>query len=336
MKICLIGEYAGDLEEGMRKTAFYLMEKLSKRHDVLPLDIKKIFSKEFWKEIKDFKPQIIHYIPGPSIVSFIIVKALAFYCKDAKMVMSATHPSHFRFSKNIIPFLKPDLILTQSNGSEKMFIDLGCKTEFLPSGVDVEKFIPVSKEVKKELRGRYDIDEDKFIILHVGSVKEGRGIEIFKNIQTKGDQVIIVGNKSMGVEKQIFWGIKESGCKIWIKYFNNIEEIYVLSDCYVFSTPPMNKTNSIEIPLSIVEAMSCNLPVITTKFGALPRIFKEGDGLIFVNREEEFIDALKKIKKADRDIKTREKVLPYAWENIVERLEKVYEKLVFNSKGADG
>ncbi|CAD6490154.1 MAG: Glycosyl transferases group 1 [Candidatus Argoarchaeum ethanivorans] len=336
MKICLIGEYSEDLEEGMRKIAFHLSKELSKRHDVLSLNIKKIFSKDFWKEIKDFKPQIIHYIPGPSIVSFIIVKALAFYCKGAKTVVSATHPSHFRFSKNIVPFLKPDLILTQSHGSERMFIDLGCKTEFLPSGVDVEKFIPVSKEVKKELRERYDIDEDKFIILHVGSVKEGRGIEIFKNIQTKGDQVIIVGNKSMGVEKQIFRGIKESGCKIWIKYFNNIEEIYVLSDCYIFSTPPMNKTNSIEIPLSIVEAMSCNLPVITTKFEALPRIFKEGNGLIFVNKEEEFIDALKKIKKTDRDIKTREKVLPYAWENIVERLEKIYEKLVFNSKGGDG
>lgn len=82
------------------------------------------------------------------------------------------------------------------------------------------------------------------------------------------------------------------------------------------------------MPLSVLEAMSCNLPVVTTKFGALPRIFKEGDGLIFVEKKEEFISAVEKIKSAGMSIKTRDNVLQYSWEKIAERMEGVYEELI--------
>jgi glycosyltransferase involved in cell wall biosynthesis len=324
----MIGEYSGNLEEAMRKTTFYLSEELPKHHQVLPANIKKIFFRSFWRDIKKFDPQIIHYIHGPSIKSFMIVKTIAIYCKNAKTVMSATHPTSFAFSKKIIPFVKPNLILTQSDESEKMFYDFGCKTEFLPGGVDTEKFIPVSKDTKEELREKYGIDKDKFVILHVGSIKEGRGIEIFKKIaRTKDNQIVIIGNRSMGVEKHLDRSIKESGCNVLVKYFKNIEDFYALSDCYVFPTPPMNKINSIEIPLSILEAMACNLPVITTKFGALPRIFEGEDGLFFLENGEDVFTALDEIKKGIV-IKTREKVLPYSWEIVVKRLADIYEKLI--------
>ena len=328
MKICMIGEYSGDLEEAMRKTTFYLSEELSKQHQVLPLNIKKTFFRSFWRDIKKFNPQIIHYVHGPSIKSLMIVKTLAFYCKNVKTVVSATHPASFRFSKVIIPFIKPDLVLTQSDESQRMFIDLGCKTEFLPSGVDIEKFVPVSKDAKEKLRGKYGIDKDKFVILHVGSIKEGRGIEIFKKIgRTKENKVVIIGNRSAGIEQHLYQSIKESGCNVWIKYFGNVEEIYALSDCYVFPTPPMNKINSIEIPLSVLEAMSCNLPVITTKFGALPRVFEGEAGLFFVENKENIFTALDEIKNGIV-IKTREKVLPYSWKDVVKKLEGIYERLI--------
>lgn len=328
MKICLIGEYSVDLEEGMRKTAFYLSKELSKYHQILLSPVEKIFFRNFWREIKEFNPQIIHFIPGASIKSFIVIRVLAFYCKGAKTVVSATLLPPFHLTRKIIPFVKPDLILTQSNCSERMFIDLGCKTEFLPGGVDTKKFVPVSKDVKEELRGKHGIDKDKFVILHVGSIKEGRGVGIFKKLQMKEEQVIIIGSRSTGIEKQVYQSIKESGCEVWTKYFERIEEIYALSDCYLFPTLPENKLNAIEIPLSVLEAMSCNLPVITTNFGALPRVFEEGDGLIFVAKEEEFIDALERVRSTNTDIKTREKVLPYAWEKVAWRLEGIYEKLI--------
>lgn len=325
MKICLIGNYSGDLDEGMRNTAFYLSKELSKYHQVLPSNVKKVFFRDFWREIKEFNPQIIHYIPGPSVISFIIVKALAFYCKDVKTVISATHPSHFFFSKNITAFIKPDLVLTQSN--EKMFIDLGCKTEFLPSGVNIEKFTPVSKDVKEKLREKYRIDKEKFVILHVGSIKEGRNVQLMEKLQKGNNQVVIVGAISTGIDQRICEQLKKSGCLVWAKHFKNIEEIYLLSDCYIFPTSPTNKINSIEMPLSVLEAMSCNLSVITTKFGALPRLFERGDGLFFVENENNIFTALEEIKNGAM-VKTREKVMSYSWRDVGNKLEEIYYNLI--------
>ena len=327
MRICIISNYPDHCDEGMANIAFYLGRELSKRHEVLHLSLKHLFSRNFWKEVKNFDPQVIHYTHGPSIISFMIVKALAFHCKDAKTVVSAAHPASFRFSKKIAPFLKPDLVLIQSNESERVFRTLSCESEFLPNGVDIEKFTPVSKDIKQKLREKYGLDKEKLIILHIGSIRKRRNIQILNKMQKfKGVQVIVVGSTSMPMEQGIYKSLKESGCVIWRSYFENIEEIYQLSDCYIF--PTTNKLGSINLPLSVLEAMSCNLPVIATKFGVLPTVFEEGDGLIFIDKEEEFIGALEKIINTNTNIKTREKVLPYSWRNVVGRLERIYDGII--------
>jgi glycosyltransferase involved in cell wall biosynthesis len=329
MRICLLGEYLGNLDEGMRKVSFHFAEELSKRHKILTSDLRKVFTKNFRNVIKNFNPEIIHYIHGPSAKSFTLLKLISFYCRDAKTVMSAMHPGFSFLSKRFIPMFKPDMILVQSIETEEKFKKLGCVTEFLPCGVDVKKFTPVTIRAKEELRGKYGIEKEKFVILHVGSIKEGRNIQLLEKLQKENNQtqVVIVGAISTGINKNWVQQLKKSGCSVLAKYFENIEEIYMLSDCYIFPTPPINRLNAIEMPLSVLEAMSCNLPVITTKFGVLPRGFKEGDGLFFAEGEEEFINALKKVKKGI-DIKTREKVLPYSWASVTKRLEGIYEELI--------
>ena len=112
---------------------------------------------------------------------------------------------------------------------------------------------------------------------------------------------------------------------IWKKYVENIEEIYALADCYVF--PTTNSIGSIELPLSVLEAMSCNIPVVATRFGALPRVFQEDDGLIFADKEEDFFQGLERIRNGT-EVRNREKVLPYSWRNTALRLEKIYEELL--------
>ena len=74
MRVCLLGEYNENLDEGMRKTSFYIARELSKYHQILPLDLRKVTSKSFWREFKDFNPQIVHYIHGASLKSFTLLK----------------------------------------------------------------------------------------------------------------------------------------------------------------------------------------------------------------------------------------------------------------------
>jgi len=334
MRICIIGEHSGYLDEGLRNITHYLTKELSKHHQIMRLDTKKIFSLTFWRDIKNFEPQIIHYTSGPSIKSFIIVRILALG-SNAKTIISAPHPTFSSFSKKLIPLFKPDLILVQSYETAKMFTNFGCEIEFLPNGVDTKKFAPVSKNAKEKLREKYGIEKNKFVILHVGHLTKVRNLQIFNKIQSESNQIVIVASsrdkfylrfgRYIKVDKNLCRILKERGCKIWRSYFENVNEIYALSDCYIF---PTIRGYSILLPLSVLEAMACNLPVITFKFGALPSVFNEGNGLIYVDDEDDFISLIEHIKNANMNVKTREKVLPYSWENVGKKVEEIYYRLL--------
>lgn len=336
MRICLLGESYGDLDEGMRKSSYYLCKALSKNHQLLLLDVRKFASESFWRDLKKFNPEIVHYIHGSSLKSFILLKIVSLYSRDAKSVISMMRPNFSRASKHLITFIKPNLTLVQSDEMERMFKALKCKTKFLPiGGVDTERFNTDLRRNKEELREKYGINMDKFVILHIGSIKKGRNILWLKRLQEKSDdnQVLIVGAASTGIRQDVLHQLENAGCIVLTEYFDHVEELYALSDCYVFPVLPKkdmlgrNVADCIEMPLSVLEAMSCNLPVIATEFGALPRIFEEGGGLIFVDSEEDIIGAVKNVKNTNANIETREKVLPYTWGNIVMRLESIYEGL---------
>lgn len=323
MRVCLVGHFENSLDEGVRNVGRHIAEKL----EGIGIGVKKInvSSISEWKEIRDFRPDIIHFILSPTLSGLIVAKFISSLRSKAKTVISAPHPTIPNWK--LLKLFKPDLILVQSGESERLFRSIGYQTEFLPNGVDTDKFKPVDLKTKEKLRDKYGIPHDKFVILHLASLKKERNLDLLKKIQKQDENfVLIIGRKNEKIDKQVVKKLKDMGCTVWTKHFSNIEEIYNLADCYVF--PTINKKACIEIPLSILEAMSCNLPVITTKFGALPRIFREGDGFTFIEREEDFHRTIEAIKNGIKS-KTREKVLPYSWENIAKRLVEIYEKLLY-------
>ncbi|MCS7367305.1 MAG: glycosyltransferase family 4 protein [archaeon YNP-WB-062] len=323
MRICLLGEFKGPLDEGMRKTSFNILRILRKRHKVLPLDLREIYNYNFWSDIRNFDPEIIHYLHGTSLKSFIILQTISKMCYNTKKILSIMQPLP-SWSIKFISILgfKPDLVLTSSKNLYQSLETFGINAKFFPiGGVDLEKFTPRIGEEKIRLREKYGIKKDSFVILHVGPIKKERNVQILKELQKKENQVIIVGSTSTKKDDNILKDLKKANCIVWERYFNKIEEIYAMSDCYVF--PTKSEKNAILLPLSVLEAMACNLPVITTKFGALPHVFQRGNGLFFVEKEHDFLEALSEIKKG-LNPKTREKVLPYSWENLVIRLEEVY------------
>lgn len=324
MIIALVGHFPKYPDEGVRILARYLASELAKQNELITVSIPSVAS---WRRMKGFRPDIIHYILSPTTIGIIVAKLFSIIFPEARTVISAPHPDCVIDSKWMILF-RPDVILVQSYQSEKMFRNMGYRTRFLPNGVDVNRFVPVSVEKKEELRERYNVPLDKFVILHIASLKVGRNLEVLKKLQQLRDniQVVIVGRNSEHRDEYLAQELRQAGCYVWTRYLPHIEEVYSLSDCYIF--PTTDRRYAIEMPFSVMEAMACNLPVITTRFGALPRVLCEGDGLFFVENQVDLYEAVEDIESENIETKTRGKVLPYSWENIVKRLVEIYGELV--------
>ena len=308
------------LDEGVKIVAYHISQRISKNHVVLKLDVR---YPNLWK-LSQFKPQIIHFVLSPTYMGLISTKIISAAQKSARTVMSALHP-FVPNSAYLTSRLKPDVVLVQSLFSQQLFSKLGFETCFLPNGVDVERFQPCSQQNKAGYREKFGLKKDAFIMLHVGPIKRGRNLELLSKLATNDELPLVVGRTYRGIDWTLYSELQQN-CRILTEYMSNIEEIYGLSDSYVFST--QNRENCIETPLSVLEAMSCNLPVVTTRFGSLPRMLNEGSGLFFVESFNEFSASLARIKEASVTVRTREKVLPYSWDNIIQRLNEIYESFI--------
>jgi glycosyltransferase involved in cell wall biosynthesis len=338
MKICLVGHFSAP-DEARKVIAHQLFQRASKDHDVEAFDLTRWSSVDTWRRMKLFGPDIVHYIPGASPLSFLFTRALQAYAgKETKTVtFSALNPfqspsygPYYAFSsasKRAIPLMKTDLVVVQSDQAERTYRALGCNVKYsVYSGVDLEKFRPVPSSDKEKLRLEYGVDPEKFVILHVGSVRKWRNVNHLIGIQKEADvQVILVGRSTTKNEKDVEQALRKAGVMVTNGYNPKIAEFYGLADCYVF--PTTTTVGSIDVPLSILEAMACNLPVVSTRFGGLPRMFGEKGGF-FYSDTANFCTKIRALKEGNIEICTRRLVRPYSWDNIANNLYAIYQDLL--------
>lgn len=323
LKICILGSYENRLDEGMANVSFHIYKNLKTIYpNTILLNVANAFSLGFWKTVLNTKPDIIHLIPGPTFKLLLLAKIIKKLTNSIEIVSATKNAltSSFRvFSK----VLKPDLVIVNSENSETFFKSFYYKTKFLPNGVDTNKFVGVDGNKKIELRKKYGLEQDDFIILHVGPLVRGRNQRTLLEIPDV--KILLVLSLTNSSEEKEFQKLSKPHVIIWKKFLPNIEEIYQLSDLYIF--PVFDRFQSIEIPLSILEAMSCNLPVITSRYGGgLERIIKEENGLIFIENLNQLKEAVSKIRAKKSQINTRNKVENLSWKNIVNEIATIYEE----------
>lgn len=337
MNICVISEELSEpFDEGMENFVYNVIRQFSKNNNVLALSTrggntdrryikglntnKTFLSYSLLKEIRHFNPEVVIYVPLPSatIFSFVRTRILKLYAKKAKTIMVALQPREYSFvAREIIPFLKPDLIFVQSPRMLKRLSDFGSRVECIPTGVDLGRFCPVGTKRKIELKKKYGMSLNKYVILHVGHINRNRNIQILKELQSEENQILIVGSTKTSQDRVLISELTAKGVNVIVNYLGNIEEVYQLSDCYVF--PIISEMASIEIPLSVLEAMACNLPVITTKYGGLPSIFMEAEGLFYFKGFRDLACKIEQAKKM-KFFATRKLVEPYSWEEITQEM----------------
>jgi glycosyltransferase involved in cell wall biosynthesis len=338
-RVCVISEdLAGVLDEGKKKFAFELAQALGRQHDVALLTTRgslsaatagearpsrTFLSKRLRDDLVNHRPEVIVYLALSStgFATFLRCRVLKSYCPGARVVLIGLQPRHHNFlQRRLIRHLAPDLICVQSTDSQRYLERLGCRVELLPSGVDLARFQPASPARRRELKVSHGFDPDRPVALHVGHLQSGRGVRVLSQLAAADRcQVALVASSSTDHEPGLAEELRAAGVIVMTHYLPHVEQLYQLADCYVF--PVLSALNSIETPLSVLEAFACDLPVATTRFGGLPRLFehKAWSGLVFVDSPDELAAEALRLCRSDLP-GNRALALSYSWDAIGDSL----------------
>lgn len=339
MRVCLFTEELhAPFDEGYKNFIYSLFREAAARHEVLRLGSgdpsvidtqihadKLLLNGNLRKAIRDFRPDVVVYVPAASITpaSFVRAKILKSHGRGAGVVMVGLQP---RQLKPMLRIIAPDAVYVQSEAGKKALESAGFKAGVIRAGVDADKFKPLGASEKTELRAKYGIDQSAFVVVHVGHINEGRNIRVMADIAAlKGVQTVVVGSTSTPQDSSLAEELADNGVVVLRGYIEHIEEVYQLADAYVF--PVMQSTSAIELPLSVLEAMACDLPVVTTRFGGLADCFREGEGLFFANDAGELTRKLELARNIG-EVRTREKIEPFTWTGVFDQFFSEIEQLI--------
>ncbi len=324
-KICVVSEWLhGVPDEGIHNLARSLMDRWKEAHLVRgirigeDLSVNRLFlSLALRKTLREFDPDTIVYISPSSakVGALLRTRMLKIYSPRSKAFVIATQPVRYSgFERKLARLLAPDGVFSQSSKGMEELRHISCPVHFLPSGVDTRRFAPVDENRKRDLRRKYEVDEGAFVVLHVGHINRGRNVQILKDAaRSRGVRAILVGSTSTPQDEELARELAGAGVRLIREFVPRIEELYQLADAYVF--PVLSEGSAIGVPLSVLEAMACDLPVITTPFGGLPLMFREESGFAYFNGGSELAGSIDLARKL-RTGSTRRMVEPYDWDRV--------------------
>ena len=186
------------------------------------------------------------------------------------------------------------------------------------------RFAPADAARRHALREQYGVADGAQVILHAGHINRNRNVQILAALAgLENAHVILAGSSSTRQDTGLIEELQAAGVSVYTTYNPRVEELYQLADLYVFPPSPAtspDETPAIEVPLSVLEAMACDLPVVATCFGGLPAMFEEGEGLFYVNDPADSAEWQRKVREglsAGRG-HTRHRVAPHSWQNLVD------------------
>lgn len=319
------------LDEGAKKTGFNLIRAIENKgaqvfvftryanpllEDAFQLPGNRfLFGYSFGRYLRVQSPDVILYMPASSGTIGAFVRAAMIKTQSFGIPLALLNLQYRElpvFARYFGLQRVVDIVFTQSQASTEAFRSFGCKTIGLPGGVDREIFQPAGEKGKLLLRSKYGFQDADRIILHVGHCNRERNVLVLSRLVELGFRAILIASTSTVIDPDLLVELRQSGVTVITDFVESIQHFYQMADCYLF--PVFRATSAIDAPSSVLEAMACNLPIVTTRFGALPGMFHPGNGFYYGDSEEEIVRMVKQAVE-EQDCRTFEMVSPYSWDN---------------------
>jgi glycosyltransferase involved in cell wall biosynthesis len=317
-------------DEGMKKFAHKVHSEISKEMDTciindicwLPVRINNLLiTPRILFSYILHRPDIVIYVPKQSLTFFSLLKTVIFrvFMHDSLRTIGLQKRNISANKVRLLRKLNFGKVLVLSRSMSRDLEKLGIKADIIYTGVDINRFKPETDSVKATYRKKYNIPQDKIILLHVGHIRSSRNLELLININRKFDncQVVVVGSTATSRESETYERCLQAEIIIIDQAIDDINEIYASSDIYVF--PVKIESGAMETPLSVLEAMSTNLPVLTTRFGQLTELFGESDHFKYVESIDE-IDTETIEQMTSSACMNRKQVLNFTWQATAEKI----------------
>ncbi|UDQ97390.1 glycosyltransferase family 4 protein [Lentisphaerota bacterium WC36G] len=231
-----------------------------------------------------------------------------------------------RFCDCLITINREDFLFAQKKFSKT-------NVEYIHGiGIDIDKFLNAKINFKrKEERKKLGIADDDIMLLSVGELNKNKNhqliIRCLAELNNKKIHYIICGTGSL--KKYLKGLIKELKLENnvhLVGYQNQTVNFYHMADIFVF---PSRREG---LPVSVMEAMSCNIPVVASNIrGCQDLILNDENGfLINVDDCQSWIQAIEKLA-IDSNLKSKliennlKRISKFSLTKSLQEMQKIYE-----------
>jgi hypothetical protein len=275
------------------------------------------------------RPELILYASRSSatVPALLRARLIRLAGHGAKVAMIALQPREAALTSRLpLRWIRPHLLLVGTERERAAARRRGLNAECIWGGVDLVRFRPPATGEKEELRRKWRLPVEDRIMLHIGHLREGRNLSALPPLAAApGTTMLVVASTHRGPESErIRSELLDHGVRVLEGYLPDVEELYRLADLYVF--PPVSTDHAIAMPLSVLEALASDLPVVSMRFGALVDRFQGTDAVRLVETPEELVEqALRPLSGPSHP---RRLVEDYSWEAVGRRLDRLLDRML--------
>jgi len=314
------------------------IEKISNKVDAIEFDAPIYGIKEQlkfpYRKLKKEKPDVLH-VPHYNVPIFYRGKMVVTIHDLTHLLFPEFLPNKFAYfyAKLMIwiALKKANKIITVSQNTKndilKMFKVNPDKIEVIYNGVG-EEFVKKDKENIKYLYKKFNIPQNKKIIMYVGNLKPHKNLErlleAYSEIKNREETCLVLVGKAFSKynvleDKEKRLGIGKQAIHTGIVTQEELVDLYNLADLFVF--PSLYEGFGIPV----LEALACGTPVICSNTSSLPEV--AGNNAMYINPTD-VEDIRDKLDFANGNMKCKdysEWIKKFDWKDISKKTKEVLQ-----------